>query len=348
MKKRSDGRYRKTIKDDRTGKTIYFYGSSEREVNRKLLEYQRKADRGRTFREIADDWYEESHGSWSINTEKTYRRPLEMAISEFGEQYVSDIMPRDIQTMVNRLKVEGYSRSTISIRYIVLHAILDRAVVNGELQVNPCASVKLPKAAKEVRHAAGYEEESLILNTDDKWIFPKLALLTGLRRGEILALKWGDIDFDADLIYVTKGIVYDGTRPIVTTTKTDESVRAVALLTPLKALLNAIKERDNPNDNDFLFSSNGGKAPYTSTDYQREYMRYKRRTGITCTAHQLRHSYATIAIEEGVAAKDLQHALGHASINTTLNIYAEAREKSTRNVGAKMNAAFAEKMGKKA
>jgi integrase len=90
----------------------------------------------------------------------------------------------------------------------------------------------------------------------------------------------------------------------------------------------------------YVFSDDGGKSPLYKQRYNRLYELYSEAVGITCTAHQLRHSYATIAVEEDVNPKDLQNALGHADISTTMNVYAEARKRSIEKVAEKLNAKY--------
>ena len=118
--------------------------------------------------------------------------------------------------------------------------------------------------------------------------------------------------------------------------KTENGVRDVPLLQILKERL--LPLRGKPSH--FLFSDDGGKSPLYEHRYTRLYNDYCKEVGISCTAHQLRHSYATIAVEEDVNPKDLQNALGHSDISTTMDIYAKARKKSAAKVAAKLNAKY--------
>lgn len=332
MKKRADGRYRKVV----DGKA--FYGDSEREVYKKILEYTEKKERGGTFGEIADKWWTDVYDNLASQTLRGYKPAYARALSELGDTYVKDITPRDMSAIFKRMAIEGYSKKTISNQRIIYNQILDYAVVNGDIQFNPCASVKIPTTAKKsiVIKPASNEDEHKILTSDHKWTFPIFALLSGLRKQEILALQWKDIDFEEDIISVTKAVEHVGQTPHIKSTKTESGVREVPLLNILKDRL--LSERGDPDA--YIFSHSGGKTPLTENQFERAYKKYCTEVGITCSSRQLRHSYATVAVEEDIAPKDLQNALGHADITTTMNVYAAARKKSIEKVANKLNSRY--------
>ena len=333
LQKRADGRYQRSI-TDKNGKRVYFYGTSERELNRKILEYQEEQARSRTFSEIADAWWSEAYDQLAHQTVKGYKPALAKALEEFGEDPIDVIQPKDIQSFFKIMALQGYAAKTIANHRIVLNQIFNYAIVEGELQYNPCVSIKIPRTAKKTpREAASTSDEDKILHSDHEWLFPLFALLTGLRKGEILALQWKDIDFDTNIIHVTKSIEHVGEEPRIKTPKTESGTRIVPLLSVLKQRIEP--HRNKPDK--FIFSDDGGKTPLRNKRYHKLYSDYSKEVGITCTAHQLRHSYATIAVEEDVNPKDLQNALGHADITTTMNIYAEARKKSVEKVAEKLN-----------
>ena len=334
MKKRSDGRYVKVITDPKTHKRISFYGSTAREVNQKLLEYERKQENGKTFGEVADEWWDEAEPELASQTVGNYRTALRRATDYFGTDYIRDIAPRDIQAFLKNLASQQYATKTIANHRIVINQIFTYAIVSGDLIHNPCLSVKVPKGTgKTTREPASGNDEQKILESDHPWLFPLFALLTGLRKGEILALQWKDIDFEQNTIEVTKSVEHISNRPHIKPPKTENGYRTVPLL-------NVLKERLIPHvtkPDDYIFSRDGGHSPLHKETYNDLYERYCKEVGITCTAHQLRHSYATIAVEEDINPKDLQNALGHADISTTMNVYAAARKRSVEKVAAKLN-----------
>lgn len=337
MKRRKDGRLVKTVVDPRTRKRIYFYADTEREMNKKLLEFQIKSEHGRRFSEVADEWWSDVYDSFAAQTLRGYKPAYARAIEEFGDEFISDITPMDIQSMFKKMSTRGFFRKTIANQRIILNQIFNHAVVSGDIQYNPCTSVKIPAAKKStVILPASTDDEQSILNSSHPWLFPKIALLTGLRKQEILALQWQDIDFTEKTISVTKAVEHLGKAPKIKSTKTSAGEREVPLLDKLSALLEAARPT-NAKPEHYIFSDDGGKTPLSESSYERQYKEYSASVGISCTSRQLRHSYATVAVEEDVQPKDLQNALGHADISTTMNVYAAARKKSIDKVAIKLN-----------
>ena len=332
MKKRADGRYRKVV----NGKT--FYGETERELYKKILEYTEKKARGSTFAEIADKWWSETYESLAAQTLRGYKPAYARALNELGDVFVKDITPRDMSAIFKRMALQGFTKKTISNQRIIYNQILDYAVVSGEIMYNPCASVKIPNNAKKnkVIKPASTEDEKLILESDHPWLFPVFALLTGLRKQEILALQWKDIDFKNNIISVTKAVEHVGQTPSIKTTKTESGIREVPLIELLKSKI----QKNKGAAESYIFSNSNGKTPLTENQFERQYSKYCKEVGITCSSRQLRHSYATVAVEEDIAPKDLQNTLGHADLTTTMNIYAAARKKSIEKEAEKLNSRY--------
>lgn len=336
MKKRADGRYVKVITDPKTHKRISFYGTSPREVNKKILAYQVAEERGRTFSEIADKWWEEAQPRLATQSLSAYRPALKRAVKEFGNIPIKDITPRDIDRYMRILAGEELALKTIANRRIVLNKVFSYAIVEGDITYNPCTAVALPSGLhKERRLAASDSDEQKIKTTDDPWLFPQIAIYSGLRKGEILALKWSDIDFTEDIIHVTKSVAHEGDKPYIKLPKTDAGIRIVPLLAPLRAKLLKAKGKQT----DYIISDTGA-TPLTKRRFETLYNNYKRNVAITATAHQLRHSFATVAIENGVDMKSVSEILGHKQISTTLDIYTEFRKAAIDRSRAALNTAF--------
>ena len=177
------------------------------------------------------------------------------------------------------------------------------------------------------------DTEEFIKKSYDIWLFPYIAIMTGMRKGEILALQWKDIDFKNDIIKVYKSVYHDGDKPFIKEPKTEAGKRIVPLLKPLKDVLTNVK---NKNDNDFIISIDG-KNPLRKRRFITLYNKFKKETGIKCTAHQLRHSFATTAFECGVPVKSVQEILGHKQLSTTMDIYTDFRKQSFDDAKDKLN-----------
>ena len=320
---RADGRLCKAIVDPRTHKRVYFYGKTEREINKKIMLYTQKAQIGRSFSEIADEWWEEAEPKLALQSIRSYKLAMSRAVTFFGDTPSKNITAKDIQKYLTALAKQGYSQKVVSNHRMVVNRILDYAVMEGDIELNPCASVKTPTGLpKSTREAASRSDEQIIKDNVDLWLFPFVALMTGMRKGEILALKWKDIDFEKNYIYVTKSVAHDGDKPVIKTPKTEAGNRIVPLLLPLRNEL--IKHIGKPDE---YIISDDGKTPLSNRRFTSIYDNYRKATGITATAHQLRHSFATIAFESDLDPKSVQEILGHKQLSTTMDIYTQFREK---------------------
>lgn len=337
--KRADGRLVKTLTDPRTGKRVYFYGKTEREINRKIMEYSRKVENGRTFKEISDEWWEDASPTLAHQSQKSYKAAKKRAEGYFDTVPLKDIKPRDITAFLRLLASQSYAQKTIANQRLVINLICEYALQEGDIEFNPCASAKAPKDTKKTsRSAASTSDEEIIKKSSDVWLFPYIAIMTGMRKGEILALQWKDIDFENDIIHVTKSVYHEGDRPRIKAPKTETGNRIVPLLGALKQKLLSVKKR--PPEHYII--SDTGEQPLSSRRYTTEYNRFQKETGVTCTAHQLRHSFATIAFECGVPVKSVQEILGHKQLSTTMDLYTDFRKKSFDDAASSLNA-FLEK-----
>ena len=323
--------------DPYTGRRVWFYGATEREVNRKIMEYRTKAEDGKTFAETAREWWDEACPNLAYQSVKTYKPALNRAINALGDCLIKSVKPGDITLFLKNMSRKNFAAKTISNQRMVFNLVFRYAVVQNYIEVNPCSSVQTPKNTnKNTRNAASPEDEEIIKKSADVWIFPYIALMTGMRKGEILALQWKDIDFEHNVIYVTKSVYHEGDKPYIKTPKTEAGIREVPLLEPLKRTLTAF-DRKQPDE--YIVSDDGINL-LTNRRFITLSQKFRRETGVTCTAHQLRHSFATIAFECGVPVKSVQEILGHKQISTTMDLYTEFRKKSLTNAANLLNESF--------
>lgn len=323
MKKRSDGRYVKKV----DGK--FFYGKTEREVYKKILEYSEKKATGYTFKEVADQWWEIEVEQLSPSTVRGYHNSTKRAVEFFGDLPIAEITTADITKYLHRIARQGFSKKTVKNHKIVVSRIMHFATVECYIKHNPARDAELPRnLAEKKRKAAPPNEEAAIKSAkDDPWMLPYFALMTGMRRGEILGLKWSDIDLDRNIINVQRSVWYDGSQPYIKSTKTEAGQRLIPILAPLKE---RILQEEIPNTDYYVF---GDEKPLTEKAYRHRYKMYKERVGITSTLHQLRKSFATAAVDANVPVDVLKEIIGHKDISTTMNIYAEVRENRIKEAG---------------
>lgn len=327
LKRRADGRYRKIITNAQ-GKKIYFYGKTERELFDKIIEYQGRAAKGRTFQEVADVWLQEKWEEISPTTVRAYRAGYASVTEYFKDQPVKEITSREVMGYLRYLAAKKYAKKTVKNFKSILNGIFDVAIRDGDIMISPSNGVDIPRGLTETkRTSAGADAEQTIFNAKDEWIMPFMALTTGLRKGELLALQWKDVNFDENYITVSKSLYYEGGAHIKST-KTEAGNRIVPLLSSLKERL--LPLRKGPDD--YVL----GEKPKTPLSNKRVITlskHYEQNTGVKVELHKLRHSYATIAVKEAVPPKILQTVLGHKSISTTMDIYTDVRKESISALG---------------
>ena len=327
MKKRADGRYVKKV----DGKS--FYGTTEREVYKKILEYTEKKATGYTFKEVAEQWWDIEVEAISPSTVRGYKKSTGRAIEFFGDTPISNVSTADITKYLHHIARQGFSKKTVKNHKIVVSRIMHFATVECYIKHNPARDAELPRNLTEKkRKAAPKNEEAAIRNAaDDEWMLPYFALMTGMRRGELIGLKWCDIDLEHDLIHVQRSVWYaDGCKALEKETKTEAGQRIIPILAPLKERILKEIGSETPNPNHYIF---GGEEALTEKAYRHQYKKYRERLGITSTLHQLRKSFATAAVEADIAPDVLKEIIGHKDISTTMNIYAEVREDRIKEAG---------------
>lgn len=298
----------------------------EKEYEKKIEQIKRDALKGDNLNTIIDEWKEYHFKSINPNTQQGYIAPINDIKEQFGEMYLDDIKPIDVQNfLLYLLDDRKYAKQTLKLRLIVLNLIYKYAILNGYTQNNPCLAVQCPK--KAVSHKRDIpttrEIESVLKAKNDEFLLPYFLLFTGCRVGEALAVRYEDIDRENNLITINKTIVFvDGLPTIQNHTKTDAGNRVIPLLEQLKNVLPKKKKG-------YVF---GNDEPMKKGEVYYQWRLYKKRIGAEISPHQLRHAYATILYDAGLPVKDSQLLLGHNSAEVTQNIYThitEERQKST-------------------
>lgn len=336
--RRKDGLLETTRTDRRTGKRIHFYGHSVREIDQQIMEFESYEERGRNFRDIAEEWYEVHIPTVAYNTARGYRAAFDRALDEFGDTPIRQIKPRNIKAFLVRFSRGGMARKTVTNQLLIMNLICSFAVEEtGDLEINPCASVSVPKGLpKTHREAASPEDEEKIKQSADIWLLPYLIMYTGLRKGEALALTREDIG--KDTIRVSKSVYFVSTKPRLKAPKTEAGIREVPILEPLRDKL-------PKRFRGFLFSDDGGDTPLSELEYRRHWRAFVEATGVNATAHQLRHSYATMLHDLGVDVRDAQDLLGHSTVAMTQDIYTHIRDSRRQQVARLLDQKLKEQAG---
>lgn len=335
MFRRKDGLWQEQITIEVNGqkKQKYFYGSTRTEVKRKMAEYTGEKEKGPYFREVAEVWHEEHFERVAVNTRKNYEKPYARAVAEFGGDRIKAITPKRVELYLRELAARGFAQKSIATHKLVLSLIFKHAILCGEITYDPCSAVITPRGRPKVPR--GLPEDGDIARVIASTSLPLglyhlFILYTGCRRGEAMAMRWGDIDFDHKTIHVSRSVYYDGAIPAVKEPKTAAGVRTVPLLDPLA---DALPSPGAPEQ--YVFFPDG-VLPYKTT-FERHLRQYRAASGVTATPHQLRHAYASILDEAGLTDKEAQELLGHASIQMTKDIYTHISTRRRQAAADKLN-----------
>ena len=336
-KKRADGLYAKQITYIVNGKALkkrFYYKNDKDLINKiKAFEGQLNEQESHPFNIVADEWEENHFKTIQDGTKICYSPALKRAKEYFGDEPIKNIRPLDIQRLVDTLANKKYSQQTVRVQRNVLNLIFKFAVLQDYIEQNPVEPTRVPRHLNKTKRTVPSDEDiSVVLNSTDKefGLFPYFLLLTGLRRGELLALQWRDIEGNTAHIY--KQVTYNGdnqNQPHLTEhTKTEAGQRDVFLP---DALLEKL-QRGKPTE--YIF---GGERPLTKIALRRKWDKYVEQTGINLTPHQLRHTYATFLYESNVPEKEAQTILGHSSVKVTQDVYTHIRENRKKQTEEKIN-----------
>lgn len=255
-------------------------------------------------------------------------------LPEFAEYEVSTIKTYDIQQFLSDKSNSGLAQATVKIIKNVLSKAFQTAVDWELIKKNPTERVKVPSIVKKEKEVWTAEEAKVFLENCDqlRWLVAfTLALHTGMRRGEILALKWKNVDLEQRTIKIKESLAYTKEKGLIfKSAKTTNSVREIVIPPSLVDLLMKIKEEQKEikrrmgpsyNNNDLVICTEDGKPIYLR-NLLRTFKRIIHRAGVKeITLHDLRHSNATLLMKQGINPKIVSERLGHANVGITLDIY---------------------------
>ena len=326
-----------------------------------VLEKMREFEQGFTYTKDATKSYlEDFLDDYLFNVKKSVLKPSSFdrdvrtgnLIKKYiGNYTIEQLTAPFIQTeLINKLKDDDYSYSTIHKVYVLLNECLQYAVDTDKISKNPCKLVKQPPRkmfdTKEIRWLS--EEEIQIFkeqamstykNGKTRYIYGlpiTLIIYTGLRCGELAALKWSDIDFENKTINIRKNIVtaYDyedinnkkARIQLQESTKTSKG-RKIPLIKNAENILNDIKSQYDEINPDGFVINNSDKMVTVST-LSDSYTNIANGAEIEnpLGIHTLRHTFASLLIKKGVDIKIVSEILGHKDVSFTYNIYVHILE----------------------
>lgn len=335
---RPDGRI--VLAKSYDGKRKYFYGDSDAEVEQKQREYEQsrikaaEPPRCRTVNQAVDDYWAWKETNISPNSHNQYNVACKRIKAEWGDTPVDAVTVQMVYSFLDSFRIKGFSTKVISNTRSVLSGVFDRSIIAGEINANPVKQVPAVSGKPRKPRPPASDPDIVRLHehkTDT--LYTRLyyfALLTGLRRGELAALQFKNIDLENNCVYVRQNCAWDYQgQPVIKSTKTEAGERVVDLLDDAIAVLPEFGKPD-----DYVFFPEG--LP-TRGKIERALVTARTAIGITSTPHQFRHSFASLGHSAGIDAFDMQHELGHSTISQTLDIYTDLENRHRRRVRKKLN-----------
>jgi integrase len=343
--KRSSGRYEWTQMID---------GTLRHESDMDLSELRRKIKKATNSSINGDktklfDWMDK----WLESYVKPYKKPstynnYKFAYEKYIKKYMKNVQLRhvgkgDVQKMITDLINGGYSPSLIkNVRKALSAAFISACEDEQLVDFNPTRDTKLPKGRTPTRKTFNLNELGIIIRrfTASRWLYAVLFMLsTGLRRGELLALKWSNIDFKEKRITVEDNLTVYGND-----TPKDNDSHSVPLTDHAKVYLARWKQQLEKESNpatcdkvDTIFVSIEGK-PLRPSSFNNMFT--KRKFEFKVTPHMFRHTFVYLS-KGKISLSELQEALGHDQSTTTLDIYGLMLS-DTVSVADKIDSAYKE------
>lgn len=373
IRKRSDGRWEGRYTagyHPETGKRIIknVLGKTQAECKAKLkkaIEESQSLDVGRADEYTVAAWlrtwfelYAKPHIRPS--TMNYYHRNIEQhIIPAIGDIPLNKLSTRDLQKLYNDLqsngrlrKVQkkekpGLSNSTVRGIHMMLHNALDRAVKEKLILTNPTENCIIPKIEKQEMKILHPDHIRAYLDAAERrGVLPMfyLELVTGLRKGEITALLWSDLDAKNKTISVSKQYIKNPNGELtLSRPKTETSVRKVSI--PQEAVDLLMVEHGKHPENPYMFPSPATGEMYYPDSVVNLHKKILKDAGLPhIRFHDLRHTFATLALQNGVDVKTVSSMLGHYDAGFTLRTYTHVTRQMQQKAAEKMGSFMAQVM----
>ncbi|MFH1560071.1 MAG: site-specific integrase [Chloroflexota bacterium] len=338
--RRKDGRYAASITVD--GKRHTAYAKTRAEANDKLQEFQGKQKQGiplatsqTPLREYLEQWLEGIQNRVRPSTYEGYEIMVRVhLIPALGHIRLGKLAPEHIEGAYAAMLAEGKSAIVIEHAHLRLSKALNDAMRRQLIYRNACQAVTPPRAVRRELHPPDAQAIRRLLEAARSGEYYETlytAFYTGLRRGELLALRWRDVDLNMGTVSVSRSLFRGkGGQSIYQDPKTAKGRRLVSLTPSTVLMLRGLRERQQGdallrgyqvNEESLVFRYRDG-APILPRALDGAFKKIVRTTGMEdYRLHDARHAHATLMLRQGVHPKIVQERLGHSRIAVTLDIY---------------------------
>ncbi len=356
---RPDGRWCAQVSLD--GRRLTHYAKTQRQCREWLKTTLAQVDEGLTIEgaratlgEYLEKWLETVKPSLRPKTWKQYSQIVRQhIIPQLGSIKLKDLRPDHIQSHYTARQAAGAGVRTVRLTHAILHHALAQALKWGLVTRNPADAVDKPKLGHEEMKVLNAEQVRALLNAakgERLEALYYLAVTTGLRQGELLGLRWSDLDWKTGKLQVQRQLQYiAGQGRVFSEPKSAAGRRSISLGSATLERLREHRESqelrrlfagDRWQENDLIFPSTIGTS-IEPRNLLRHFKSLLAKAGLPeIRFHDLRHTAATLMLQQGVHPKVVQERLGHSSITLTLDTYSHVLPGLQEDVAEKLDALF--------
>lgn len=346
------------------GRRKKFYFEKKQDAVKKKNEALRELEQGtlatgtqRKLGEYLESWIENVHkNNIRISTYVKYKKLIKYIVADLGEVWLQKLTPEQVQQFYAKKRKDGLSSKTVHEIHGVLHLALKHAVRWNYVSRNVCDLLDSPRvvsrrgtpltldqARRLLEGIQGHRLEAVLM----------MAMITGMRKGEILALRWSDVDFERQVLHVLRTVDYIPPYGYVENEpKTQAGKRTIDLPEFFLEMLKQHRVKQSKQrlkvgeaweNRDLVFADLAG-GYLNPIHVLRMFKKILQQAGLPhMHFHDLRHSAATILISMGIHPKVIQELLGHSDISITLGIYGHLFPSMQQDVVERWQDMFGEK-----
>jgi integrase len=358
--KRPDGLWEARITLD-SGKRKSIYAKTRQEAARRLAAAVRDRDNGalvvadkQSVEQYFNSWLAVMKATIRPRTWETYESYVRLHfLPSLGRMMLTKLTAQQLQLLYAKKLEEGLTTTTVHHLHTIVHKALSNAMRLGLIQRNVCDLIDPPRMRHHEMTTLSEEQARLLLTTASGKRLEALyvlALATGMRQGELLALRWRDVDLDGSTLRVRATLQRTEAGFVFAEPKTAQSRRRIALSKTVVDALRQHKIRQLEErlaavnvweDHDLVFPNIIGKPLEAGNVLRRSYWPLLRRAGLPrMRFHDLRHTAATLLLGRGINPKIVSEMLGHSNVSITLTIYSHVTPHMQQQAADAMDAAL--------
>lgn len=321
--------------------------AAEKDLPRVLMEANAgaiSAEKSLKVPELMERWYKNVRPSIRESSQRSYNWAIKHINTYFAGKAIDKIKPYHVDEFINQKIESGLSTTSARTLFAILHHAFSKAIIWQLIPANPCTGAARPRRSGFKATVYSQEELRQLIAAaagTPAYLPIILAVACGMRRGEICALRWRDVNLETGMLHISNTIYESGgLQPV----KTDASNRSILMpasaLPVLKETYAAQEEAGKNGLNNFVFSKPCG-GHYNPNFVWNKFREVASGAGLPAVRfHDLRHSHATFLLMRGVPIKAVSERLGHSSTSFTMDIYSSVLQPMQEQAAATANDLF--------